>query len=72
MEKAVVKINGRLYKLPEGYYAINGRFGDQVYNSNGVNVTQKIMGDHNQGGHNPEDYIILTDHGIVKLEPAEK
>jgi len=69
MEKLnTTKINGDIYQLPEGYYAVNGRFGDQVYNNHGENVTQKIMGDHNQGGHNPNDYIIETNKGIVKLE----
>lgn len=61
------KISGRRYKLPEGYYAIETRFGDQVYNENGENVTQKIMG----APVKTDRYIILTDKGIAELEPAE-
>lgn len=72
MEKLnVTKMNGRLYELPEGYYAVEGRFGDQVYDVNGKNVTQKIQGDHNQGGRNSDDYIVTTDKGIVKLKPVK-
>ena len=60
----VTKMNGKMYKLPEGYYAIEGRFGDQVYrDDNGKNVTQQIM-----GGNNKDDIIILTDKGIEKLK----
>jgi len=60
----VTKMNGKMYKLPQGYYAIEGRFGYQVYrNDNGKNVTQKIM-----GGNNKDDIIILTDKGVEKLK----
>ena len=60
----VTKMNGKMYKLPQGYYAIEGRFGDQVYrDDNGKNVTQQIM-----GGNNKDDIIILTDKGIEKLK----
>jgi len=60
----VTKMNGKMYKLPEGYYAIEGRFGDQVYrNDNGKNVTQQIM-----GGNNKDDIILLTDRGVEKLK----
>ena len=60
----VTKVNGKMYKLPEGYYAIEGRFGDQVYrDDNGKNVSQKLM-----GGNNKDDIIILTDKGVEKLK----
>lgn len=59
----VTKMNGRLYKLPEGYYAIDGRFGDQVYNKHGENVTQKIMANAQGTG-----YIILADSGNINLD----
>jgi len=62
-ELNVTKFNGQLYKLPTGYYAIDGRFGDKVYDPNGKNVSQKIM-----GANNPDDIIILTDSGVVKLD----
>jgi len=72
MEKLnVIKMNGRHYELPEGYYAVEGRFGYQVYDDNSKNVTQKIQGDHNQGGHNSDDYIITTDKGIIKLKQVK-
>jgi len=60
----VTKMNGKMYKLPQGYYAIEGRFGDQVYrDDNGKNVTQQIM-----GGNNKDDIILLTDRGVEKLK----
>ena len=63
----VTKMNGKMYKLPEGYYAIEGRFGDQVYrDDNGKNVTQQIM-----GGNNKDDIILLTDKGVEKLKLVE-
>ena len=63
----VTKMNGKMYKLPEGYYAIEGRFGDQVYrDDNGKNVTQKLM-----GGNNKDDIILLTDKGVEKLKLVE-
>ncbi|WP_179861529.1 hypothetical protein [Bacillus toyonensis] len=64
MEKLnYTKIFGRRYKLPEGYYAFDLRFGDQVYDARGKNVTSKIM-----GHHNCKDMIIETDRGIEILE----
>ncbi|MDC3414254.1 hypothetical protein [Terrihalobacillus insolitus] len=64
----VTKIDGKYYQLPKGYYAVEGRFGDQVYKENGAkNVTSKIMGDHNKGSRSSDDYIILTDNGVEKL-----
>jgi excisionase family DNA binding protein len=64
MEKLnYTKMNGKRYKLPDGFYAINKRFGDQVFNERNENVTQKIMGNSKGDG-----YIILTDQGIADLE----
>ena len=60
----VTKFDGKMYKLPEGYYAIEGRFGDQVYrDDNGKNVSQQIM-----GGDNKDDVILLADSGVIKLK----
>jgi excisionase family DNA binding protein len=55
-------ISGCKYQLPEGFYAIDGRFGDQVYNERGENVTQKIM-----KSADGKDFIVLTDIGIEHL-----
>lgn len=57
------KMNGRRYQLPKGFYAIDGRFGDQVFNERNENVTAKIMGNTKGDG-----YIIETDKGIAHLE----
>ena len=65
MEKLnYTKFNGKKYALPEGYYAIEKRFGDQVYrDDNGKNVSQQIM-----SGAQIEDVILLTDQSVEKLE----
>jgi excisionase family DNA binding protein len=57
------KMNGQRYVLPEGFYAVEGRFGDQVYNERSENVTSKIMGNAKSDG-----YIIYTDKGIADLK----
>ncbi len=68
MEKLnYTKMDGKRYKLPDGYYAIDGRFGDQIYDARGKNVTSKVMGNQKADG-----YIILTDNGVANLELIEK
>lgn len=68
MEKNVLKMNGKLYHLPEGYYRVDGRFGWEIFDDRGAQVTHLLMTDHNQGGHNSDDPIIMSTHGVLRLK----